>query len=621
MRTWQTAHVMKRRRGALPGDGAADNHRARRYVAKYTICPAVAHGLDHEIGSVEVGKLADLVLWDPRFFGVRPHVVLKGGLIAWAQMGDANASIPTPQPVFARPMFGASPRAAAATSLTFVAAGGARRRARRSARAVAPTGRVGRHALARQGRPARERRDAVDHGAPRHVRGAHRRRADRRAAGRPSCRWPSATSCSDESTSADALLLLADSRFPTGAHAHSAGVEASHARGDVRDVADLAAFIDGRLADDGTGRGGVRRGRVRVGRRSRSTSSITSWRSARRRRGCGRSAARLGRQLLRPAERAWPSERYATLRAAAPRRSDAADRARCRRRARPGCHRRDAALCSLHHLVGAITTAAVRLLGLDPFDVHALAARLGPQLDDARRRPRHVRRDCAPARSARHHQPARRHPRRAPRHLGGEALCLLITTPASPTTRATATPTVTTTACPTTPCGPSARPGTPAVAHRHRRPGRQRQDRARRRAVPAARATTSAPSSSPTTSSRPRTPRRCGAWRCWPTSASCRSRPARARTPRSATTSPPTSTRSSSSRRANAPVELTLARERRRQPDRDLQPRAGRPADLRDRRGRRRQGAAQGRARASPPPTCWSSTRPTSRRSSTPISV
>ncbi|WP_405181362.1 urease subunit alpha [Nocardia sp. NBC_01377] len=120
MRTWQTAHVMKRRRGALPGDGAADNARAQRYVAKYTICPAVAHGLDHEIGSVEVGKLADLVLWEPAFFGVRPHAVLKGGMIAWAAMGDANASIPTPQPVLPRPMFGAAPAAAAATSLHFV---------------------------------------------------------------------------------------------------------------------------------------------------------------------------------------------------------------------------------------------------------------------------------------------------------------------------------------------------------------------------------------------------------------------------------------------------------------------------------------------------------------------
>jgi urease subunit alpha len=121
MRTWQTAHVMKKRRGALEGDGAADNNRVRRYVAKYTICPAVAHGMDHEIGSIDVGKLADLVLWEPAFFGVRPHAVIKGGMIAWAAMGDANASIPTPQPVLPRPMFGAAPAAAAATSVHFVA--------------------------------------------------------------------------------------------------------------------------------------------------------------------------------------------------------------------------------------------------------------------------------------------------------------------------------------------------------------------------------------------------------------------------------------------------------------------------------------------------------------------
>jgi urease subunit alpha len=119
LRTWQTAHVMKRRRGALPGDGPADNHRARRYVAKYTINPAVAQGMDAEIGSVEPGKLADLVLWEPAFFGVRPHVVLKGGMIAWGAMGDANASIPTPQPVLPRPMWGAT--AAPATSVHFVA--------------------------------------------------------------------------------------------------------------------------------------------------------------------------------------------------------------------------------------------------------------------------------------------------------------------------------------------------------------------------------------------------------------------------------------------------------------------------------------------------------------------
>ena len=131
LRTWQTAHVMKLRRGALSGYGTvasdaggprgADNARARRYIAKYTICPAIAHGLDSQIGSVEPGKLADLVLWQPAFFGVRPHAVIKGGFVAWAAMGDANASIPTPQPVLPRPMFGAYGGAAPATGLAFVA--------------------------------------------------------------------------------------------------------------------------------------------------------------------------------------------------------------------------------------------------------------------------------------------------------------------------------------------------------------------------------------------------------------------------------------------------------------------------------------------------------------------
>ena len=120
LRTWQTAHVMKARRGSLPGDGAADNLRARRYVAKYTICPAVTSGIDDEVGSVAVGKLADLVLYEPAFFGVRPQLVLKGGMIAWAQMGDANASIPTPQPILSRPMFGAFGLAPTATSVFFV---------------------------------------------------------------------------------------------------------------------------------------------------------------------------------------------------------------------------------------------------------------------------------------------------------------------------------------------------------------------------------------------------------------------------------------------------------------------------------------------------------------------
>jgi urease subunit alpha len=121
IRTWQTAHVMKDRRGLLPGDTAADNMRARRYVAKYTINPAIAHGIDQHVGSVEVGKLADLVLWEPKFFGVRPQVVLKAGFVAWAAMGDANASIPTPQPVYMRPMFGAAPTVALDSGLHFVA--------------------------------------------------------------------------------------------------------------------------------------------------------------------------------------------------------------------------------------------------------------------------------------------------------------------------------------------------------------------------------------------------------------------------------------------------------------------------------------------------------------------
>lgn len=121
LRTWQTAHVMKKRRGALPGDGRADNRRVRRYVAKYTINPAVAQGLDREIGSVEPGKLADLVLWEVAFFGVKPLTVIKGGQIAYAQMGDANASIPTPQPVLPRPMFGAVGRSPEGNSFNFVA--------------------------------------------------------------------------------------------------------------------------------------------------------------------------------------------------------------------------------------------------------------------------------------------------------------------------------------------------------------------------------------------------------------------------------------------------------------------------------------------------------------------
>jgi urease subunit alpha len=121
IRTWQTASKMKTQRGPLPGETAGDdNRRVKRYVAKYTINPAIAHGLATEVGSIEPGKLADLVVWKPAFFGVKPELVVKGGLIAWAAMGDPNASIPTPQPILYRPMFGAFGRAVASTAVTFV---------------------------------------------------------------------------------------------------------------------------------------------------------------------------------------------------------------------------------------------------------------------------------------------------------------------------------------------------------------------------------------------------------------------------------------------------------------------------------------------------------------------
>src|SRR5665213_979543 len=122
IRTWQTADKMKRQRGSLPGDGAADNARVKRYIAKYTINPAIAQGMAREVGSIEAGKLADLVLWSPAFFGVKPDLVIKGGSIACAPMGDPNASIPTPQPVHYRPMFGVFGRALTATCITFVSA-------------------------------------------------------------------------------------------------------------------------------------------------------------------------------------------------------------------------------------------------------------------------------------------------------------------------------------------------------------------------------------------------------------------------------------------------------------------------------------------------------------------
>lgn len=120
-RTWQTAHKMKQQRGPLaPDTERNDNFRAKRYIAKYTINPAISHGISHEVGSIEIGKMADLVLWKPAFFGIKPSMIIKSGFIAAAPMGDANASIPTPQPVYYRPMFGSFGTAAAQTSMTFL---------------------------------------------------------------------------------------------------------------------------------------------------------------------------------------------------------------------------------------------------------------------------------------------------------------------------------------------------------------------------------------------------------------------------------------------------------------------------------------------------------------------
>jgi urease subunit alpha len=147
-RTWQTAHKMKQQRGALPDDAAGggrnDNFRAKRYLAKYTINPAITHGIAHEVGSITVGKLADLVLWRPAFFGAKPAAIIKGGFIVAAPMGDPNASIPTPQPVHYRPMFGALGGARHATSVTFVSRAaledGVPQRLRLAKRAVAVSG-------------------------------------------------------------------------------------------------------------------------------------------------------------------------------------------------------------------------------------------------------------------------------------------------------------------------------------------------------------------------------------------------------------------------------------------------------------------------------------------------
>ena len=184
LRTWQTAHKMKVQRGALPGDGAADNARVKRYLAKYTINPAITHGIAHVVGSVEVGKLADLVLWRPAFFGVKPSLILKGGMIAAAAMGDANASIPTPQPVHYRPMFGAFGGALHATSLTFVSAAALADGLPQRLGLAKQVEAVRNTSVHRQGRHDPQRRPAGDRGRSPDLRGSRRwGAADLRAGG------------------------------------------------------------------------------------------------------------------------------------------------------------------------------------------------------------------------------------------------------------------------------------------------------------------------------------------------------------------------------------------------------------------------------------------------------
>ena len=177
IRCWQTAHKMKTQFGPLAGDSRRnDNTRAKRYVAKYTINPAITHGISKYVGSIEPGKWADLVLWKPAYFGVKAEFVLKGGFLAWSQMGDANASIPTPQPVYSRPMFGAFGGALSKTCLSFVS------------KASIKEGIVERYGLETASRSGRElpldrqegheeqRRDAEDRSEPRHLPGHRRRR-------------------------------------------------------------------------------------------------------------------------------------------------------------------------------------------------------------------------------------------------------------------------------------------------------------------------------------------------------------------------------------------------------------------------------------------------------------
>ena len=198
IRTFQTAHKMKLQRGRLPEEtGENDNFRVKRYIAKITINPAITHGIDEWVGSIEIGKLADLVLWSPAFFGVKPDLVIKLGTIAAAPMGDPNASIPTPQPVHYRPMFGAFGKAMTKSAVTFVSRAALAARDRRAARPRPAAPRRPQHARHLQGIDDPQFGDAEDRGRSRRPTRSAPTASSSPARRRRSCRWRSATSCSD----------------------------------------------------------------------------------------------------------------------------------------------------------------------------------------------------------------------------------------------------------------------------------------------------------------------------------------------------------------------------------------------------------------------------------------
>ncbi len=368
IRTWQTAHVMAAKRGG------AGNERLKRYVAKYTICPAIAHGMASEIGSVEVGKLADLVLWDPAYFAIRPRLVIKGGAIAHAPMGDANASIPTPQPVFARPMFAGSGRLAARCSLTFVSPLADVSDLGLGSRVVAVSDTRG----VTQGLDAAQRRLPGHPRRARHLQGLGRRRGDR---SRPGNRTPPRPALLVVLMDA-VMLLLADSRFPSGSYAHSLGLEQAVADG-LRDVPAfirarqrLVAAADARFAVE------ARRGNVWE----------DEWYARCPSPELRDSARRLGSQLLRSAAVVWPQLEVRRL----PRPLALGVVA-----AAAGIDDEETALLALYDDAATIASAALKLLPLDPAEAARWLAELSPAMTAAAARDRRGPRAAAGARRGR----------------------------------------------------------------------------------------------------------------------------------------------------------------------------------------------------------------------------